>query len=85
MYKIVAHVVITLSAETECDGFGTGVAVCIIGVQSRSADVGFVAQRGSEKFYIQVSDNISGQKLKSKFLYCILEVSPIKTSPAGFL
>lgn len=44
MYKIVAHVVITLSAETECDGFGTGVAICIIGEQSRSADVGFVAQ-----------------------------------------
>jgi len=43
MYKIVAHV-ITLSAETECDGFGTGVAICIIGEQSRSADVGFVAQ-----------------------------------------
>ena len=41
---IVAHVVITLSAETECDGFGTGVAICIIGEQSRSADVGFVAQ-----------------------------------------
>ena len=44
MYKIVAHIVITLSAETECDGFGTGVAICIIGEQSRSADVGFVAQ-----------------------------------------
>ena len=44
MYKIVAHIVITLSAETECDSFGTGVAICIIGEQSRSADVGFVAQ-----------------------------------------
>ena len=82
MYKIVAHVVITLSAETECDGFGTGVAICIIGEQSRSADVGFVAQEVIVHVVVRLARK---EKLKSKFLYCILEVSPIKTSPAGFL
>ena len=41
-------------------GFSSGVGSVISGTVSTTS--GFVAQRGSEKIYIQVSDNISGQE-----------------------